>query len=101
MIGKVTYETESRSREGMATPAQWNQTKNQEPLKQPLRQRQQGNLLKFTMQRQWTSSYKSKTIIGFEPLEETINHFHSVFFTYKRTQTINHDTKDSHYSIAN
>ena len=45
------------------------------------------------MQKKWMSSYKSKTIIGFEPLEETINHFHSVFFTYRRNQTINHDTK--------
>ena len=52
------------------------------------------------MQKQWVNNYRSKTIIGFELLGETNNHPRSVFFTYRRTQTINHDTKVSHYSIA-
>ena len=77
----------------MATPARWHRTEKQEPLKSTLRQRQQGNRLQFTMKKQWTSSYKSKTITGFKPLEETSNHVHSAFFNYRRTQTIKNDTK--------
>ena len=94
-MSKVNFTCELNGEAEKKWPHQLDITepRSKKPLNPTLWRRQQGDGLKFTMQKQWTSSYKSKTITGFEPLEETINHFHSVLFTYRRTQTLNHDTK--------